>query len=85
MRPVRHLRTILRIRKRRGYYRIPARPRRLLETSMQRYIPVGGVMVGPPGARRWALGLVRHEVESDSYVTDWRLAAALDRLLASMF
>lgn len=84
MRVTRSFRSILRIKRRRGYYRTPGRPGRFRPARAQRYLPVGGIIVGPPGARRWALGLVRREVKAGSYVTDWRLSAALDRMLARL-
>lgn len=85
MRAARDLRSILRVKKRRGYYPIPRRPGSSRPTKLQRYYTVGGVITGPRGARNWALNLVRREVETGTYVNEWRLNAALDRMLASIF
>jgi hypothetical protein len=85
MRVARDLRLLLRIRKRRGYYRKPVPPRRRLPSPLTRYYTVGGVINAPRGSRSWALRLVRREIEEGTYLSDWRLNAALDRLLASLF
>ncbi len=85
MRAARDLRSVLRVKGRRGYYPVPRRPGRSRPTKLQRYYTVGGVVTGPRGARNWALNLVRREVEAGTYVSKWRLNAALDRMLASIF
>ena len=82
MRVARDFRTALRIKKRRGYYRMPVQPGRFRPTGLQRYYTVGGVISGPRGARIWALNLVRREIKEGTYLSEWRLNAALDRLLA---
>ena len=85
MRVARDLRSLLRIRRRRGYYRTPVRPGRRLPLRLGLYYTVGGVLSGPRGARSWALGLVRREIDDGSYVSEWRLNAALGRLIARVF
>ena len=83
MRDVRDLRSVLRVKRRRGYYPLPRRPGRSRPTRLQRYYTVGGVVTGPRGAHNWALNLVRREIETGTYVSEWRLNAALDRMLAT--
>ena len=85
MRVARDLRSVLRIKRRRGYYRTPLRTGRARRAGGRHYPTAGGVIVGPRGARRWALSLVRSEIEAGSYVSEWRLNAALGRLLAKVF
>jgi hypothetical protein len=68
----------------RGYARLAVRPGSLRSVCLIRELPAGGVIVGPPGARRLALDIVRSEIDSDCYVTDRRLAIALARLIARL-
>jgi hypothetical protein len=85
MRVARDLRYILRIKRRRGYYRQPLRPERGRPLRPGRLCTAGGVLKGPRGSRGWALDLVRTEIEEGIYLSDWRVNAALDRLIASIF
>jgi hypothetical protein len=84
MRLARHLRSLLSPGPRRGWRPLPLRPARR-SAAHGHYLAAGGVISGPRGARQFALDLVRSEIRSGSYVTDWRLGAALDRLIAGMF
>ncbi len=85
MRIIRDLRSVLRIKRRRGYYRTPLRPDRFRPHKFPRRLTTGGIVIGPRGSRRLALNLVNQEVRAGAYVTPWRLNAALDRLVASVF
>ncbi len=85
MRVARDLRAVLRIRRKRGFYRNPLRPYRSRPTKLGCYFAVGGVVNGPPGARNWALNLVRQEIADGTYLAKWRLNAAIDRMLADIF
>ncbi|MHC4916148.1 MAG: hypothetical protein ACYTGB_11730 [Planctomycetota bacterium] len=85
MRVIRDLRSVLRIRRRRGYYRTPVRPDRFRPLKLPRYFTTGGVITGPRGSRRLALNLINQEVRAGEYITPWRLNAALDRLIARVF
>ncbi len=69
---------------RRGYARLALRPASLRRRRVPRELPAGGVIVGPRGARRLALDMVATEISAGCYVTDSRLAYALDRLLAGL-
>jgi hypothetical protein len=82
MRSCRNFRQILGFDCGRGWFRGPARPG---QRAVRRghYLAAGGILSGPPGARSFALQLVRREVLAGSYVTSWRLDNALDRLLAA--
>jgi hypothetical protein len=83
MRVVRDLRFVLRIRRRRGYFRTPIRPARRRPAGLQRHCTAGGILAAPRGARSFALNLVRSEMLAGTYVTPARLSAALNRLLAT--
>jgi len=85
MRVARNHRSVLSIRQRRGFFRRALRPGRLRPARVGRYFTVGGVLNGPRGARNWALNLVRQEIRDGTYLSRWRLDAALDRMLAQIF
>jgi hypothetical protein len=85
MRVSRDLRSLLRIRKRRAYHRRPLQAARPRPRGPGRYFTVGGIVVGPRGARNWALNLVRREIADGTYLSSWRLESALDRMIARMF
>jgi len=85
MRVARNLRQALRLnRLHRGYSRLPLHPGKLRTFCALRELPAGGVIVGPAGARRLALDIVRAEISAGCYVTERRLADALYRLLATL-
>ena len=84
MRTARNSSSLLRTKRRRGFFRLALRPGRLLPSPLTRYYTVGGVLSGPPGARRWAMNLVRREIADGTYLSDWRLNAALDRMIANV-
>jgi hypothetical protein len=88
MRVARNVRQALRLdRLHRGYARLALRPGRAgltRPTELPREVPAGGVIVGPPGARRLVLDMVRSEISAGCYVNEGRLAAALDRLIAAL-
>jgi hypothetical protein len=84
MRLARELRSLLRLGRRRGYRPLPARPGRRSDSSRGQYLAAGGVISGAAGARRFALELVRSEIRAGTYLSEWRLQAALDRLIAGM-
>jgi len=85
MRVARKLRAALRLsRIARGYQPMAARPGRPWKSARGARAPAGGVIVGPFGARQRAVDLVRSEIAAGSYLTDGRLAAALERLIASL-
>jgi hypothetical protein len=67
---------------RRGYHRLALRPARAIRPGRGRRLPAGGIIVGPYGARCLASELVRREIAAGRYVTETKLAAALERLIA---
>ena len=69
---------------RRGYHRLPLRPARAVRQPRVRRLPAGGIIVGPYGARCLASELVCREITAGRYVTEARLAAALERLIAGL-
>ena len=68
----------------RGYCRLVLRPASIRRRRLPRELTAGGVIVGPQGARRLAVDIVCAEISAGCYVTDTRLAYALDRLLARL-
>ncbi|HOX06766.1 MAG TPA: hypothetical protein PK280_10205, partial [Planctomycetota bacterium] len=68
----------------RGYARLALRPASVRRRRLPRELTAGGVIVGPKGARSLAVEMVRTEIAAGCYVTDTRLAYALDRLLARL-
>jgi hypothetical protein len=85
MRIERRLREALRLsRIGRGYQPSALRPGQPWKSARRTRLPAGGVIVGPPGERTRAIELVRSEIAAGSYVTESRLAAALERLIASL-
>jgi hypothetical protein len=68
----------------RGYSRLALRPASARRRRLARELTAGGVIVGPLGARRLAVDMVCAEISAGCYVTDTRLAYALDRLLARL-
>lgn len=66
---------------RRGYPAMPLRPGPGSPSRSEPRPSAGGIIVGPPGIRRMTLDLIRTELGAGRYVTDWRLATAMARLL----
>jgi hypothetical protein len=82
MRLGKDLRGLLRVGSRRGYQSVPTRPGRRARRG--RYLAAGAMAPAGTPERRFALELVREEIRAGTYVSGWRLSAALDRLLAAM-
>jgi len=85
MRVARDLRHVLRIKRRRGFFRKPARPGHLYPVRDQKYIPAGGIISAPRGTRNFVVNLVKKEIEDKTYVNDFRLNEALDKLISRLF